>query len=655
MEQFDAKEKRELTGYPHIDKMWEKYYDADFLKQPLPENTLNGYLKNQTKGFDNYTALNYYGNKISYGELYENIDSASKVLSSLGVGYDDKVMYLMPNIPETAYLFYGTSQVGGISDYVDPRPDSVDLNISAQKLLKLVIREKIKMIVALDQCYLAMIRPIEKELKELGIENIVIVSAKDSMKLNPELLAKMNPTDIKALEQKMAQTKKMEEMLQMARSTSALKVMDYKQILMDTKYATFAKVPYVPDKIDAITHTSGTSSPIPKPIPLTNDNLNKYVHQTYGANMNMGEKDKGLHILPYFAAFGLANVLHAGLCRGWELIEIPEFSPANLGKMIIEHQPQIIIGTPTWFINMMNDPALKDADLSCLKMITYGGDSMEAEDEINLNKFLQEHNSSISVTKGHGMSETSGCASYATNDYNDVGIMGIPMPNTIYAVVNPETKELLKFEDGIDYLEGELIISSPAITKGILNGEVIVPHGKYDGLDFIYTRDLATMDRNGKLKFLSRIDRSFTRYDGFKVKPYEIEGVLKQDERIKSCIISPYLDSEKYGFMIKATIVLEDGVELSTSEQVDFVRELVEKYFIKNPDVSSRQLPSKFVIKDELPQTKNGKVDFNSLAQEELTGDEITVVLEETNLSVGNIQIIPPQKSQTLTRNKLKG
>ena len=163
------------------------------------------------------------------------------------------------------------------------------------------------------------------------------------------------------------------------------------------------------------------------------------------------------------------------------------------------------------------------------------------------------------------------------------------------------------------------------------------------------------MDRNGKLKFLSRIDRSFTRYDGFKVKPYEIEGVLKQDERIKSCIISPYLDSEKYGFMIKATIVLEDGVELSTSKQVDFVRELVEKYFIKNPDVSSRQLPSKFVIKDELPQTKNGKVDFNSLAQEELTGDEITVVLEETNLSVGNIQIIPPQKSQTLTRNKLKG
>ena len=650
---MEQNQEKKLTGYPHIDRMWEKYYNPEFLKQPLPENTLTGYLKTQTKGFDNYTAFNYYGNKISYGELYENIDNASKVISSLGVSHDDKVMYLMPNIPETAYLFYGTSQVGGISDYVDPRPDSVDLNISAQKLLKLVIREQIKMIVALDQCYLAMIKPIENELKDLGIENVVIVSAKDSMKLDSSVLPQnMTKEEISALQQKLMQMKKMDEMIALAKSNSPLNVINYKDLIMDNKFTAFEKTPYIPNKIDAITHTSGTSSPIPKPIPLTNDNLNQYVHQTYGANMNMGEKDKGLHILPYFAAFGLANVLHAGLCRGWELIEIPEFSPANLGKLIVEHQPQIIIGTPTWFINMMDDPILKNADLSCLKMLTYGGDSMEYDDEVNLNKFLQEHNSSISVTKGHGMSETSGCASYATNDYNDIGIMGIPMPKTIYAVVNPETKELKKFNENDEYIEGELIISSPAITGGVLNGEVIVPHSNYDGIDFIYTRDLAKMDRNGKLKFLSRIDRSFTRYDGFKVKPYEIENVLKQDERIKSCIISPYFDSKNYGLMIKATIVLEDGISLSNNEQVDFVRELVDKYFVKNPDVSSRQLPSKFSIRDNLPETKNGKVDFNYLANEELTGEEITVILEETNLSVGNIQIIPPEKAQTLTRNK---
>ena len=41
--------------------------------------------------------------------------------------------------------------------------------------------EKAKFIVTLDQCYFAMIKPIEEELKELGLEQIVMVSASDSM------------------------------------------------------------------------------------------------------------------------------------------------------------------------------------------------------------------------------------------------------------------------------------------------------------------------------------------------------------------------------------------------------------------------------------------------------------------------------------------
>ena len=44
---------------------------------------------------------------------------------------------------------------------------------------------------------------------------------------------------------------------------------------------------------------------------------------------------------------------------------------------------------------------------------------------------------------------------------------------------------------------------------------------------------------------LERKDRSFTRFDGFKVKPHELENMLKQDSRIKYCVVSPYFDEEK--------------------------------------------------------------------------------------------------------------
>lgn len=145
------------------------------------------------------------------------------------------------------------------------------------------------------------------------------------------------------------------------------------------------------------------------------------------------------------------------------------------------------------------------------------------------------------------MSETCGGAAYAAGEYNSFGTMGVPMLHTIYAVVDPETKELLKFDDSQEYLKGELVISSGAVTPGILDGKVIVPHKEYNGESYIFTRDIACMDRNGVMTFLSTSDRSITRYDGYKIKPYEVENIIKGYPDVQYCILSPVYDSEKFG------------------------------------------------------------------------------------------------------------
>lgn len=153
-------------------------------------------------------------------------------------------MYLMPNIPETAYLMYGTTQIGAVADYVDPRPDSVDLKISAKKILDLFVEEKSNYIIALDQCYLAMIKPIEKELKELGIENIVVVSASDSMDLKATanyMLETANFEGLKGLRNKLANMKKMDELIKEARKDSIIKVIDYRNLVRDSRYVKFEK------------------------------------------------------------------------------------------------------------------------------------------------------------------------------------------------------------------------------------------------------------------------------------------------------------------------------------------------------------------------------------------------------------------------------
>lgn len=641
------------TGYVSIDKPWLKYYSGDFLLQDMPKTTIYEYLKQQTRDNLQDTAITYFGRKISYKKMFQKIDEASKVLTMVGVSSGDRIMYLMPNIPETAYLLYGGSQIGAISDYVDPRPDSVDLNVSAKKILSLIKEEKIKHLVVLDQCYLGMIKPIEQELKKLGLEKVIIVSPEDSMNFSSKLnyvseTIRFNGIDV--AKQKIKRTKEMTKLMKKAKQESCLELLAYTDLVENSKNVEFNPAEYEPSKVDIIVHTSGTSSSKPKPIPLTNDNLNSYVHQTYGANMPMLSGDKVLHILPYFAAFGIVDVVHAGLCHSNNLIQVPEFAPANLGKLVLKHKPQTIIGTPTWFLSLIEDPILQDADLSFLKMITYGGDSMDKNDEKKINEFLNKHNCSANVTKGHGMSEICGCGSYAANEYNILGSMGVPMPNTTYAIVDPETKKMVRFGKDDDYVEGEIIILSDSVTPGILDDQIIVQHAVYHGDKYIYTKDIARMDKNGVLTFLSRSDRSFTRFDGFKYKSYEVEEVIKKHDEVKYCVISPFYDEEKFGNMPIADIVLNDEKTLSDTEKTSIVEDIVNKCFINNPNVSARQIPTKFRFRNSLPLTANGKVDFKSLAAETLDGSEVSVIIEETNISIDGIKIIPPTNKQKIKK-----
>lgn len=643
----------ELTGYPHIDKPWLKYYDEDFLQRPLPQASIYDYMKESSEPYQEYPAISYYGNEITYGQLYDNIDSASKVLTSLGASENDRILYLMPNIPETAYLFYGGSRIGAVSDYVDPRPDSLDLKVSANNILEIFKTEKAKYIVALDQCYLGLLKPIENELKELGLENIVIVSAQDSMTISSKLKYASENIKFNGMAnfiQKNKHMKLIQKGVKEAILTSPIEILNYSDLLSDNIYTTINQTTINPDDLVVITHTSGTSGR-PKPIPLTHNNLNAFVHQTYGAKMPFKPGDRVLHILPYFAAFGLSNVLHTGLCRATNLIEIPELELNHFGKLVVSNKANIVLGPGSWYLSFLKDQFLQNKDLSFIKYITYGGDLMASKDEEEINNFLSEHGAKCVLSKGHGMSEVSGCSSNATADFNDLGTMGIPLPHTTYGVVDPKTKETLKFEEDKDYIEGELIISSECMTKGILDGKTIVEHKVYDGREFILTGDIARMNKDGKLRFISRLGRNFVRFDGCNIKPTKIEEVIEACPAVRYCIVSPYYDEEKFGNLIKVNIILEDGVILDENEKITFVEELLEKYF-KTSSLPSRYIPSKVSFIDELPLTKNGKIDYKSLSNQELTGDEINIKIDETNIEIGNIEVTGPIKVKTLKRIK---
>lgn len=665
------------TGYPHIDKPWMKYYEGIDIPKEEPKTNMVEVLKERNQKRKNKVAYEYYGKEISYNEMFDNVDNASKVLTNLGVKKGDIIMCMVPNIPEEEEIWFGATQIGAICDYIDPRPDSFDVEANARKVLEIIKYEKPKYIVAFDMCYLGMLKPIENELKELGINDIVLVSPTDSMNLkgkyeylkdtiNYERLEKdlvlledikgsknRYLTILKSLKDQLSKMKtsgsENKKTLEEAIKNSPLRIHNYKDLVKECKNSRF-EIVTDPELINYIGHTSGTSGARPKPITLSNKNAISSMVQCHLAGVGPKEGATSLHLLPGFAPFGRYNNGIQTYYNKGTNIHVPVFALGEFGYLLRKYRPNAFMTPPAFLTSLPDCKYLKNEDLSFIDKIIYGGDAMTVKDEERINKWLKEHGSHAEIEKGHGMSEYCGCGTYAKDEYNKQNTIGIPIPKTIYTIIDPNIEDKLvplKFEDGMDKLHGEIAVSSDHITNGKLHGEVIVPRYtmEMDGKEYIRTKDIGYMDKDGCFFIGERKGRSFARVDGFKVKPSEIEKPIEENPNVKRARIVGYYDERMKGTMIICHLVLENE-NLTEEDELKIVEEIVLKNIIGNPNMSSRQIPAKFKIRKSMPLNKGNKVDDIALREEELTGDEINVIVNETNVEVSSIDIYKGKKGK---------
>lgn len=659
------------TGYPHIDKPWMKYYEGVKISQYPYDMNFVDYIRSKDH-YGSSVALSYYGKEITYDELFENIGLSSRALRGIGVSKGDRILCLVANIPEAGETFLGATQIGAVCDFIDPRPDSADPIVNSKKVLEIIKREKPKYIFALDLCYVNMIKPIENEIKDLGVQAIIITSPQDSMDLlakidyfkdvlkYAELKGNKSGVDTSSVLAKlrmakdcysdmMRKQKEFNKLLASYISHTKVPVYDFVELKKACRFDILETVHDI-DLINYIGHTSGTSSSMPKPIALTNRNAISSVEQCIKADATAKKGETALHILPYFAPFGTFNNYLENLGVGATNIEVPEFQFDEFGYLMKKYKPNVLMCTPTMLLSIMNNDYLDEEDLSYLTMICYGGDSMTREDEEKLNNWLRAHGSKVEVSKGHGMSEFCGAGSYAQKDYNKPESIGIPLPDTIYSIVDPNVENKLvplKFSSDKEFLEGEIVVSSSHVTSGMLDDEVIVPHFEMDGKSYIRTRDIGRMDRDGIFYIDGRKDRSFMRYDGFKIKPFEVESEIDNHPLIKYAKVVDYFDEDRNGLMPICHIVPNDDVSL---DDIELIEKIVYDQIINNEKMVIRQVPSKFKIRDNMPLTKNGKVDYNALKNEGVSGDEINVFVEESNLKTGDIKIYKNKKNKERIR-----
>ena len=82
---------KNMTGYASIDKPWLKWFTQEQLDLEFAPMSMYQMMYRHNWGHEHEIALSYFGNIITYGELFARIDKTAKAFLSIGVKKGDVV------------------------------------------------------------------------------------------------------------------------------------------------------------------------------------------------------------------------------------------------------------------------------------------------------------------------------------------------------------------------------------------------------------------------------------------------------------------------------------------------------------------------------------------------------------------------------------
>ena len=535
-------------------------------------------VENIAEKYPNVIAYDFMGSHTNYRRCVEEIHACARALRAAGVKENDRVTIAMPNAPQAVSMFYAVNMVGAIANMIHP--------LSAEGEIEFYLNDsKSVAALTLDQFYgkFANIRQ-----NTPGLKTLIVASIKDA--LNP----------VMKLGYALTEGKKVPKLPEDGDYIS------WKQFILNGKQFTGdPRVKRVGAQPAVILYSGGTTG-VTKGILLSNLNFNALGAQIIATNPIFTVGDKMLSIMPMFHGFGLGVSIHSMLVNGGRCVLVPRFTPQTYAELLRKHKPNFIAGVPTLYEALLRLPSMGKADLSSLKGVFSGGDSLSIELKKKFDKFLYDHNAKIQIREGFGLTECVTASCLTPPHMAKEGSIGLPFPDTYYKIVEPGTDRELPYGE-----EGEILIAGPTVMMEYIKhpDETAATLQKHsDGLTWIYTGDLGMMDEEGFVYFRGRAKRMIIT-SGYNVYPGQLENILDAHELVHmSCIIGvpdPYKMQK-----VKAFVMLKPGVpqnEESKESIMAYCRKHIAKY----------AMPYDIEFRDELPKTLVGKVAYRILEEEE--------------------------------------
>ena len=124
--------KMKLTGKPSIDKPWLQFYPEQLRNVEVPKMTIEEFLKYKNQD-ENRTAFEYYGNKITWKTLWEEVDKAARSLKVLGYGDGRRIPLFLQSVPAHYILLMAAERIGATIICRDDIPEELCFAIRKSK------------------------------------------------------------------------------------------------------------------------------------------------------------------------------------------------------------------------------------------------------------------------------------------------------------------------------------------------------------------------------------------------------------------------------------------------------------------------------------------------------------------------------------------
>lgn len=481
---------------------------------------LSTVLEHHARNSSNKEALIFADKRITFAQLDAAANQIANGLTSLGIGYGDKVALTCPNLPYFPMIYFGILKTGA----------------SVVPLSVLLKRHEIAYHLQDSdaKAYFCFVGTPEMPMGQEGYAGFEMTnSCEHFFMITPTF------TDASPIE--------------------GTKTMG---MLMAGKSPVFQSYFTSPDDTAVIIYTSGTTGR-PKGAELTHSNI--FLNANLSKDLqDLNYTDKTMLVLPLFHIFGQVVCMIASIYRGSTAVLVPRFDAEMVLSLIQNEKITHFAGVPTMYWGLLSYPEANKFDSSSLRVCLSGGAALPVQ---VLKDFEAKYN--VAILEGYGMSEGSPVVTFNHPDrVRKPGSVGTPVWGVEVCIKDENGNELGANE------KGELCYRGHNVTKGYYKRPDATAESIKNG--WLHSGDIAIRDDDGYYFIVDRTKDMIIR-GGFNVYPREVEEVMMQHSAI-SMVAVIGVPNDEYGEEIKACVVLKPDAQLSEQELISWTKERIASY-----------------------------------------------------------------------------